>query len=419
MENNTNHTASQATADNGNGVAKERRGVTRRKLLAGSAASTAAFFVAHATGDFSLLREAIRNGELPATPARAHHEVGPFDDEPFDPEAVRDGSAGWYPTPYGADDQLGTLNEITAEKVLQTWAQEIRPSRANPPKFYNLGELLQPGVPAFGTRVYEQTIQAPNPGPDYAGENQVNGMEERFATTYHIATQLDGLPHIGVGDTWYNGNKTSDLFDPGNPSGVLKLGQELVSPFITRGLLLDVLSVKVAAGDDEALGEPVDGKPILGNSYRITVEDLQDAMDFGGISSIDPGDIVLIRTGWTYLFDPFDEAKKARFLATEPGIYLREARWLSQFRPAAVGSDTWALEVLPAPAPWSATQLFPVHQELLTHNGIRIAESWVSEGLAADGVYRFIVFYTSVRAKGATAGNVAPGAFGSPTRARR
>jgi hypothetical protein len=84
-----------------------------------------------------------------------------------------------------------------------------------------------------------------------------------------------------------------------------------------------------------------------------------------------------------------------------------------------VGSDAWALEVLPAPEPWTATQLFPVHQELLTHNGIHIGESWVLEGLAVDGVYRFIVFYTSVRAKGATAGNVAPGAFGSPTRARR
>ena len=79
------------------------------------------------------------------------------------------------------------------------------------------------------------------------------------------------------------------------------LGQEHVDPFITRGILLDVLSVKLAQGDQMALGEPVNGNPILADSYRITVEDLQDAMKFGGIRQITPGDVVIIRTGWSHL----------------------------------------------------------------------------------------------------------------------
>jgi len=57
-----------------------------------------------------------------------------------------------------------------------------------------------------------------------------------------------------------------------------------VNPFITRGILLDVLSVKLAQGKD--LGEPVNGKPILADSYRITVEDLRAAMKFGNIRKI-------------------------------------------------------------------------------------------------------------------------------------
>lgn len=393
-------------------VRSEPGQIGRRALLAGGAAATAAFFAAHATGDFRSLAAAAKAGRLPPSPNTAvpAGEADGFDDEPFDPVAVADGTAGWYPTRYGPDDQLGALNEITPEKTLAA-LQIIKPTRSRPPKTYNLGEILQEGVPAFGTRTYVQERQGPTLAEPYAGDNQINGMEERYSTTYHIATQLDGLPHIGVRDTWYNGIKTPDLIGEGT-AGVEKLGQELVNPFVTRGILLDVLAVKVMQGDDSALGEPVDGKPILGNSYRITVEDLQAAMRLGGIRSIEPGDVVCIRTGWSQLFRHDDDALKARYLATEPGIYLREARWLAQFRPAVIGGDPWALEVLPAPAPWTGLQLFPVHQELLTHHGIRIGEAFNLEELSADECYEFVFFYTGQRAKGATAANVAPGALG-------
>lgn len=96
----------------------------------------------------------------------------------------------------------------------------------------------------------------------------------------------------------------------------------------------------------------------------------------------------------------------------EPGIYLREARWFAHHRPAIVASDTWALEVLPAPEPWTAMQLFPVHQELITHHGIRIGEAFRAEELAADGIYEFVFFNAPQWAKGATASNNAPGALG-------
>ena len=105
-----------------------------------------------------------------------------------------------------------------------------------------------------------------------------------------------------------------------------------------------------------------------------------------------------------------------RYIGLEAGIYLREARWLAQFRPAIVASDAPALEVLPAPAPWTGLQVFPVHQELLTHHGIRIGEAFNSEELAADRLYEFVFFYTPQRGKGATASNTAPAALGQPNR---
>ena len=391
-----------------------QRGLSRRQVLRTGGVTAALFYAAHATGNHSILHAAAGEGTLPAGAALAGgtNLAGAFNDDPFDPVAVADGSAGWYPTIYGAGDEIGALNEITPQKTLSA-LQLIKNNKNKPPKTYNLGEILEPNVPAFGIRKYVQTRVGPTLGPPYAGDNQINGMEEKIDTTYQIATQLDGLPHIGVRDTYYNGFKVPGLI-AGNTSGVNFLGQEKVNPFVTRGILLDVLALKVMQGDSSALGTPVDGKPILANSYRITVEDLEGAMKLGKTGPVEPGDVVIIRTGWTHLFSATDAVKKARYLATEPGIYLREARWLASMRPAVVASDVWALEVLPAPAPWSATQFFPVHQELLTHHGIRIGEGFRSEELSADKLYKFVFFYTGVRARGATAGNVAPGALGTP-----
>ena len=334
-----------------------------------------------------------------------------IDDTPIDPIAVENGSAGWFPSRYGAGDQLGALNEITPEKTLQA-LRLIKPNKNKPPKSYNLGEVMERGINAFGNRVYEQTRVGPSFGPTFAGENHLVGVEETINTTYHIATQVDGLSHIGVRTVFYNGFTSADLVAAG-PDGVAVLGQEHVNPFITRGILLDVLGVKLARATSRRSASPLNGKPILANSYRITVEDLQDAMKFGGIKEITPGDVVIIRTGWSHLFGT-DPALRPRYIGLEPGIYLREARWLAQFRPAIIASDAPALEVLPAPAPWTGLQVFPVHQELLTHHGIRIGEAFNSEELAADRLYEFVFFYTPQRGKGATASNTAPAALGQP-----
>jgi hypothetical protein len=385
--------------------------IGRRRLLKTAGAGAGVFALAHATGDYSLLHDAAAAGQLPAA-ARLASVVGEhtvFNNDPFDPDVVI-APGGWFPSIYGAGDQLGALNEVTPQKTLAA-LQLIKNNMNRPPKTYNLGELMQEGMPAFGTRQYIQTRVGGDPASIPGGDNAIVGMEETIDTTYQIATQVDGLPHIGVKHRFYNGFSTEEL-TVGNVAGVNFLGQENVNPFITRGVLLDVLSMKVAQGASEALGDPVDGKPILANSYHVTLEDLEAAMTFGNINAIEPGDVVMIRTGWTHLFDGSDPEKKARFLATEPGIYLREARWLAHFRPAIVASDTWALEVLPAPEPWTATQFFPVHQELLTHHGIRIGESFRAEGLAADQIYEFVFFNAPQRAKGATASNNAPGALG-------
>ena len=180
-----------------------------------------------------------------------------IDDTPIDPVAVENGSAGWFPSIYGAGDQLGALNEITPEKTLAA-LNLLKPNKNKPGKSYNLGVVMERGINAFGTRVYQQTRVGPSFGPNFAGDNDLVGVEETINTTYQIATQVDGLPHIGVRSVFYNGFTSADLVAAG-PDGVAVLGQEHVDPFITRGILLDVLSEKVAQGDRSRSACPLTG----------------------------------------------------------------------------------------------------------------------------------------------------------------
>ncbi len=201
----------------------------------------------------------------------------------------------------------------------------------------------------------------------------------------------------GVGDVFYNGYRGSDF---ASPTGTTKLGMEHVGPFVTRGLIIDVLGWKQSTGSSDVI--TVGGNPMLSDTYRITLEDLLDTMAWEGVGPIEPGDAVVIRTGWNKLAE--DPATYERYLAAEPGIYVREAKYLADHRPALVASDSWALEVVGHPD----LLPFPVHQWLLTGNGIRIGEGVISDGPAEAGVYELVYSYSPQWALGATAGNVPP-----------
>jgi kynurenine formamidase len=234
--------------------------------------------------------------------------------------------------------------------------------------------------------------------------------------TYQIGTKVDNLNHIGVGPVFYGGRRGPGI---ANTWGTSALGAEQMGPIATRGLLLDVLGLKLEQGHTEVIEQASNGQPHLASTYRITLEDLEAAMRRGRIRRIEAGDVVLIRTGWNQLVNPKDPTGHApddpdhpghpdhvKYLATEPGIYLREARWLASHRPALIGADTWALEVLGNPV--SGSNAFPCHQELLTHHGVRIGEAMITDQLTEDAVFEFVYIVTPQFALGATAGNTPP-----------
>ncbi|MGH3948599.1 MAG: cyclase family protein, partial [Pseudonocardiaceae bacterium] len=392
-------------------------GMNRREILDLAAKAGAAGALAHAGAS------ALRPQTARAAPATRHAsgacDPDEFTDEMFDIQAVLAGA--WDETAfYERGDQRGTFREVTPEKT----AMALRLlASGRPVVTYNLGELMFNGFPAFSTtppRMYNQrlTVFGYQPPPDFEGvlqsteplgANDLSLHEERFKVTenspeytytHQIATQLDNLNHIGVGPVFYGGHRGPDIAETW---GTSKLGNEHMGPVVTRGILLDVLGVKLAQGAMTDIEFAANGRPHLHRTYRITIEDLQAAMRFGGIRSIERGDVVLIRTGWNQLVNPKDpegphapddadhpgHPEHVKYLATEPGIYLRETRWLACHRPAIVGADSWGLEVVGRPDV-HGDNAFPCHQELLTHSGIRIGEAIVTDRLAEDEVFEFV-----------------------------
>jgi len=296
----------------------------------------------------------------------------------------------WWPSRWGPGDEAGASNLMTPEKVLE--AVKLITTG----KVYRLGRPYEPGMPMRGLRNYKLVIPSfPTAGP-FAKNRLIFNEELVTGEIGQVGTQFDGLGHIGVlvgaegdlnGMRFYNGFTGSDLV---SASGLKKLGVEKVKPFFTRGVLLDMAGYK--------------GR-MLDRGEEITVADVRGAMAKQGIGEIRQGDVVLFHTGWGSLW----MKDNARFDSGEPGIGLDVARWLVDRQIACVGSDTWATEVQPNPNP---DLRGPVHQELLTKNGIFNHENLDLSELARDRVWEFAYVFVPVPLKGAT------GSPGSPIAVR-
>lgn len=362
-------------------------------------------------------------GPLLASPAEARGrpdrppgppQNGDFNDDMFDVDDVV--ANGWGTSPYGPDDQLGTWNEVTPRKS----AQALRGLNSGRPiKTYDLSEEMFNGFPAFPSvppRNWQmQTyVLGYEPPPSFGGiiagtvplgPNLLTGHEERFEEnyTFQIATQIDGLNHVGTGTKYYNNNDALDFVGDGTQTTAL--GNETMRPITTRGIIIDVVGLKVEQGHTDDLITASNGEAVLVDDYRITVEDIEASLRRQRVRhAIGPGDMVILRTGWTHIKDDPD-----RYLAQEPGIYLRECRYLATKKPALVGSDTWGMELRGNPLTAAhGDNLFPCHQEFLGKHGIRIGESWVTDDLVHDGNYDVVIMVNPQNAPGATCGSTPP-----------
>jgi kynurenine formamidase len=353
----------QGQADEpGDAPGLERRAFLKTAGLFGAAGTVAG--VAH--GKFGL---------APVTPAQAQ-TAAPT------PPPPRLAEKPWWPSKWGADDEAGSSNHITPEKVLES-VRSIRDG-----KIYKLGRTYEAAMPLFGTRAFTLRIPgAPTGGP--FGDNKLVYNDEFLATEIgQVGTQFDGLGHIGIqmgrdGDKnemrFYNGVTGTDMIDAG---GLKKNGIEKIKPLFTRGHLVDIQAVR---------GRMLDA------GEEVTLADVRAALQRQNMqeSDIRPGDAIFFHTGWGSLWMKNND----RYNSGEPGIGLEVARWVIERDLALTGADTWAVEVVPNP---DKNLAFAVHAELQTKHGILNHENLVFDELLADRKYQFVYIFAPTPIKGAT-----------------
>ncbi len=294
----------------------------------------------------------------------------------------------WWPHPiWGAGDQAGGSNWITPSKIMEALLL------VKDGKTYELGQVYERGMPLYGKRTY--SILIPDPGPA-VGKNQLLGNDEFVcAEIGQVGTQFDGPGHIGTWLEMADGTSKSVFYngfiqeeEMGGPYGLRKLGVENVKPIITRGILVDVAGYK--------------GLPNLPHSYEVTLEDVERALRKEGIDpdSIREGDAIFFRYGWARFW-----GQPEKYNTNPPGIGLEVGAWAVSKKASMVGSDSWTTEVVPNPNP---ELLYPVHQELITRNGVFNLENMVFEELARDQVFEFLFIHTPIRFKGATGSPARP-----------
>jgi kynurenine formamidase len=279
------------------------------------------------------------------------------------------------PSKWGAGDERGSANHMKPEAVLKA-TKLIKTGET-----VELGHVLSAEMPFFGTRRFDVHTKRTfmNQPSNRRGSNE----ELLVSEIGQVGTQLDGFAHQSIEYSHYNCFKTDDIQ---TRNGFTKLGIEKVGTMMTRGVLIDVAGLK--------------GVDMLGDTYEITPQDLQQALQKQGLT-LQPGDAVVINTGWGKLW----AKDNARYVKSCPGIGIAAAEWLAKQDPMIVGADNWPVEVAPNP---DKELSLPVHQIMLAVNGLHILENMKLDELAAKKVYEFAFVMQPLKLKGFSGASVAP-----------
>jgi len=254
---------------------------------------------------------------------------------------------------WGPDDQLGTLNLLTPERVAAA-ARLVEAGEVVP-----LGLPLDadgPQVPGGGrfnpVHVMTRTAAA-TPSP-----SGFHYMDDLLVLYPQSATQVDALAHVAYDGRLYNDTPVELV---GN-AGAARLGVETMRRGIVgRGILVD-LPRQLGVGR-------LDPRTTIGPA------ELDACLAAQGVVP-EPGDILLLRTGWLQVFR---EEGAAAYLAAAPGLGLEAAGWLREHDIAFTAADTWSVERVPAVDP---REEMPVHCVLVRDLGMPLGEMLDLELLA-------------------------------------
>ena len=261
---------------------------------------------------------------------------------------------------WGDDDRHGTLNFVTRERLLSACE-----------------------IPRSG-RVISCTLAFDRLPGGSGHENETDSVPLR------CGTQWNTLAHTGYDDKLYNGR---DIRTVCSDAAGAKSNDQFSKGVIGRGVLLDLPRYQ--------------RRPWIDEHMRIQPTNLDGCAEAFGVA-IEPGDIVLIRTGmvarckkqasWeTYVTEP------------APGLSLHCARWIFEREIAAAATDTWAIEARPSEVPDCSEAL---HMISSRNTGLLLGKVFDLDGLAAacaeDGRYEFLFVTAPLPIAGAVSSPINP-----------
>jgi kynurenine formamidase len=301
----------------------------------------------------------------------------------YDELPIRDGlPAGSSWGLWGDDDEVGTINLLTPERIQRALAL---PSRGA--VFPLNWALEEPSPPFYGRGALEHNIERPfDPCLD-------DSLDNFYPQS---SSQWDALCHIGHPEHgFYNGRTDAELTgEPGTRLGIEHWAQRGI---VGRGVLLDV------ARHFEQTGRGFDG----GTTVEFTWRDLEEVREAQGVE-FETGDILVLRTGWMSWYlnasdqTRLDLAQDSLTRLKSPGLTGGEdmVEWLWNQHFSAVAADNPALEAWP-----HALEVDQyIHFRLLPLLGLAMGEMWFVEDLAADcaadGVYEFLLTSAPLNLRG-------------------
>jgi kynurenine formamidase len=248
---------------------------------------------------------------------------------------------------WGPEDERGTANLLTAQRVLEACAA------VSTGTVYNLGIELKQGAPVAGNRISPLHLMSSD-GGDYAalGRDDWGTADDYLFLASGGTSHIDALAHVWSGGSLYNGFSYKEV----RSSGAARCGIEKTGGLVLRALVLDVA------------GRPADAGGLTG-------EDIAAYLAERGLEAR-PGDALLFRTGWMEAALA-DELEGRSFPVVDP----EAAGWIAEHDIALVGADNPAVEKT-----GSRGRLPPLHQVLIRDLGVYIVEMLDLRGPVEAGV---------------------------------
>ncbi|MCZ6656328.1 MAG: cyclase family protein [Gammaproteobacteria bacterium] len=277
---------------------------------------------------------------------------------------------------WGADDQLGTLNLITPEKI-KAAAELVREGVT-----VSLALDLNKQADELNANPFEHTLTVAT-----FGGHEVAG--DRYAVEYHgfAHSHIDGLPHFAHGGKMYNGFSVDTL----KSDGAQKLGiHNAKNGIVSRGVLIDMPWFK--------------GVDYLEPTTVITVDDLEAWERKTGVT-VSSGDVLLIRTG---RWERVRQKGQWNFLEAAAGSHASVAKWLKARDVAVIGSDGVS-DAMPSHVEGLAN---PLHELVLVGLGMLILDNLdldaVAQAAAARERWTFMFVGAPLRVPGGTGSPLNP-----------